>query len=64
MVDVGVTADGDDRSRASVRYRMTSLSSGADGFVRAFGEGFEDFMAQWAAAIQRHIVDGVPLAAA
>ena len=63
MVDVGVSADGDGRSRASVRYRITSLSSDAADFVRAFGEAFEEFMAQWAAAIQRHIVDGVPLAA-
>ena len=46
-----------------VTYRMTSLSSDADDFVRAFGEAFEDFMAQWAEAIQRHIVEGVPLAA-
>ena len=61
MVDVGVTPDGEGRSRASVRYRMTSLSLDADDFVRAFAEAFEHFMAQWAEAIQRHIVDGVPL---
>lgn len=62
MVDVDVARDGEGRSRASVRYRMTSLSSDADNFVRAFGETFEDFMVDWAEAIQRHIVEGVPLA--
>ncbi len=44
MVDVCVTPDGDGRSRASVRYRMTSLSADADDFVRAFGESFDEFM--------------------
>ena len=62
IVNVDVAPDGEDRSRASVRYRMTSLSSDADGFVQAFGETFEDNMAHWAEAIQRHIVEGVPLA--
>lgn len=62
IVDVVVTSDGDGRSRAFVTYRMTSLSSAADDFVRAFGEAFEDLLAQWAEAIQRHIVEGVPLA--
>ena len=61
MVDVRVTPDGESRSRASVRYRMTSLSSDADDFVRTFGGAFEDFMVDWAEAIQRHIVEGVPL---
>ena len=61
MVDVRVTPDGDSRSQASVRYRMTSLSPDADDFVRAFGEDFADFMAHWAEAIQRHVVEGVPL---
>ncbi len=61
MVDVGVAPDGEDRSLASVRYRMTSLSVDGDNFVRPFAETFEDFMAQWAQAIQCHIVDGVPL---
>lgn len=60
MVDVVVTADGERRSRASVRYRMTSLSSDADDFVQAFGADFEGVMAHWADAIQRHIVEGVP----
>lgn len=62
MVDVAVARDGEGRSRASVRYRMTSLSPDADDFVRAFDEAFEDNMAHWAEAIQRHIVEGVPLA--
>ena len=64
MVDVRVAHDGEGegRSRAAVRYRMTSLSPDADDFVRAFGEAFEDNMAHWAEAIQRHIVEGVPLA--
>ena len=62
MVDVAVARDGEGRSCASVRYRMTSLSSEADDFVRAFSEAFEDNMAHWAEAIQRHIVEGVPLA--
>ena len=62
MVDVGVSADGEGRSRACVKYRMTSLSSDADDFVREFGNAFEDFMADWAEAIQRHIVESVPLA--
>ena len=43
---------------------MTSLSPDADDFVRAFGETFEDNMVHWAEAIQRHIVEGVPLAEA
>ena len=33
---------------------MTSLSVDADDFVRAFATAFEDFMAQWAEAIQCH----------
>ena len=61
MVDVGVTSDGDGRSRASVKYRMTSLSSDADDFVLAFAAGFDDFMVHWEEAIQRHIVEGIPL---
>ena len=61
MVDVQVTPNGESRSRASVRYRMTSLSSDADEFVRAFGEGFDDYMAHWAEAIRQHVVEGVPL---
>ena len=61
IVDVQVTSDGEGRSRACVKYRMTSLSSRADDFVREFGEGYEDFMAQWADAIRRHVVEGVPL---
>ncbi|MYG28563.1 MAG: hypothetical protein F4213_21525 [Boseongicola sp. SB0677_bin_26] len=61
MVDVCVTPDGEGRSRASVRYRMTSLSSDADNYVRAFADAFEDFLSHWAVAIQHHIVDGVPL---
>ena len=62
MVDVGVSADGEYRSRACVKYRMTSLSSDADDFVREFGEAFEYFMGEWADTIQRHIVEGVHLA--
>ncbi len=62
MVDVRVTPDGEDRSQASVRYRMTSLSSGADEFVRAFGDAYEQEMVDWAEAIQRNVVEGVPLA--
>ena len=61
MVDIGVTPDGDGRSRASVKYRMTSLSTDADDFVRLFGDGFDDFMVHWEEAIQRHIVDGAPV---
>ncbi len=61
IVDVAVTPDGDGRSRASVRYRMTSLSPVADDYVRAFGEAFDGFMVHWEEAIQRHIVEGVPL---
>lgn len=52
--------NGEGRSRAVVRYRMTSLSPDADDFVRAFADGFDDMMAHWAEAIQRHIVEGVP----
>ena len=62
MVDVRVTPDGEIRSRASVRYRMTSLSSDADEFVRAFGDAYEQEMLDWTEAIQRHVVEGVPLA--
>jgi len=40
---------------------MTALSCEADDVVRAFGEAFDDYMAHWAEAIQRHIVEGVPL---
>ena len=61
MVDVSVTPDGEGRSRAFVRYRMTSLSSDADAYVRAFGEAFGDTMDEWAEAIQRHIVETAPL---
>ena len=61
MVDVRVAADGERGSRASVRYRMTSLSAGADDFVRAFGTAFDGFMVHWRHAIQRHIAEGVPL---
>ena len=61
MVDIGVTPDGDGRSRASVKYRMTSLSTDADDFVRSFGDGFDDFMVHWEEAIQRHIVEGAPV---
>ena len=61
IVDVGVTPDGSGRSRAAVRYRMTSLSSDADDFVRAFGAAFDDFMVHWEQAIQRHILEGIPL---
>lgn len=61
MVDVGVDPAGEDRSRAQVTYRMTSLSSDADAFVREFGDGFGEFMAQWEQAIQRHVVEGAPL---
>ncbi len=61
LVDVRVTPAGESQSRASVRYRMTALSSEADDVVRAFGEAFDDYMAHWAEAIQRHIVEGVPL---
>ena len=64
MVDVRVTPDGEDRSRASVRYRMTSLSSDADDFVRAFGKAYEREMADWTEAIRRHVVEGVPIAIA
>ena len=63
MVDVGVTPDGDGRSRASVKYRMTSLSSDGDDFVRAFADGFDDFMVHWQDAIRRHIVERMPLSA-
>ena len=62
MVDVGVTPDGEGRSRASVRYRMTSLSPDADDHVRDFDEAYEQEMVDWAEAIQRHVVEGVPLA--
>ena len=61
MVDVHVVPEGEAHSRASVKYRMTSLSSIADDFVRAFGEAFEDYLGDWAEAIQRHIVEGVSL---
>lgn len=63
MVDVRVSADGESASRASVRYRMTSLSPDADEFVRAFGGAYEQEMADWAEAIQRHVVEGVPIVA-
>lgn len=62
MVDVDVTPDGSCRSQASVKYRMTSLSSDGDEFVRAFAEAFQDFMVHWEEAIQHHIVEGTPLA--
>ena len=62
MVDVRVTPDGEGRSQASVRYRMTSLSPDADDFVRAFGEAYEQEMVDWTEAIQRHVVEGVRLA--
>ena len=61
MVDVCVTPEGEDRSRASVRYRMTSLSPDADESVRAFGAAYDEEMSHWAEAIQRHVVEGVPI---
>ena len=61
LVDVDVSPVGRGRSQAFVTYRMTSLSSDADNFFVAFAEAFETFMVDWAAAIQRHIVEGVPL---
>lgn len=60
-VDVDVKPAGELRSQATVTYRMISLSSDGDEFVRAFDSAFEDFMAHWAEAIQRHVVEGVPL---
>ena len=62
MVDVRVSADGEDRSRASVRYRMTSLSPDADESVLAFGAAYDEEMSHWSEAIQRHVVEGAPLA--
>ncbi|MXZ72002.1 MAG: hypothetical protein F4Z04_10960 [Acidobacteria bacterium] len=62
LVDVSVTPAGKVRSRALVKYRMTSPSCDADDYVRAFGDDFEDTMDEWAEAIQRHIVESVPLA--
>ena len=61
MVDVRVSADGEDRSRASVRYRMTSLSPDADESVLDFGAAYDKEMSYWAEAIQRHVVEGVPI---
>lgn len=61
MVDIVVAPDGEGRSRAAVKYRMTSLSPAGDEFVRAFGLDFESTMAHWAEAIQRHIMEGVRL---
>ena len=61
IVDVIVTPEGEGRSRASVKYRMTALSADGDDFVRAFGRDFEGLMAHWADAIQRHVVEGVPI---
>ncbi len=61
IVDVVVTPEGEGRSIAAVRYRMTSLSPDADGFVLAFADAFDDMMAHWAEAIQRHIVEGTAL---
>ena len=60
MVDVGVDPAGEDCGRARVTYRMTSLTSDADAFVRECGDGFGEFMAQWEEAIQRHVVEGAP----
>ena len=40
MVDIVVASNGEGRSRASVAYRMTSLSSGADDFVMGGGRRF------------------------
>ncbi len=48
-------------SLSGAQYRMTSLSSAADDFVRAFGEAFDDYLGDWAEAIRRHIVEGVSL---
>lgn len=42
---------------------MTSLTSDADDFVREFADGSDDFMVHWEEAIQRHVVEGVPLSA-
>ena len=61
MVDVGISEPEKGRSQAHVRYRMTALSPEADDFVQAFGDGFGDYLVRWEAAVQKHIVDGVPL---
>ena len=62
IVDVEVKPAGAGPSRARVTYRMTALSAEADDFVQAFGDGFDEYVAHWAEAIQEHIVEGVPLA--
>ena len=62
MVDVDVDPAGERRSRARVTYRMTALSPEADEFVQAFGDGFDEYVAGWGAAIQEHVVEGAPLA--
>jgi len=60
-VDVAVDPAGEVRNRARVTYRMTALSPEADECVQAFGDGFKEYVAGWGAAIQEHVVEGVPL---
>jgi len=61
QVDVQVLSVGSDRSRATVRYRMTALSADADDYVREFSDGFGAFLEHWEEAIDTHVVRGVPL---
>jgi hypothetical protein len=40
---------------------MTALSPEADDFVQDFGDSFSQDLVQWEEAIQKHILEGVPL---
>lgn len=53
LVDVHVVAGGAARSEVRVTYHMTALSPEGDAFVRAFAEGFEVKMEEWARALGR-----------
>jgi len=61
MVDVTVASTAEGHSEAHVTYRMTALSPEADDFVQDFGDSFSQYLVQWEEAIQKHILEGVPL---
>lgn len=55
LIDVDIEEDGEDASRVRVRYRVTALSREADPWVEDFERRYDDFLQEWAGAIDRHL---------